>query len=136
VGYLLIVKYSSSVIRQVSTDIFTRVGTRVADCRGKVQRLNDRIALAQLRVDHVKNTNKATRVFSGAKYPLADEEVYYRSMFASDGSTGVGDVLKAAKTGRYVIRSKHTIVDDKVCSFSALNFVIKKHNYAALNNYN
>ncbi|PWA14322.1 hypothetical protein CCH79_00012264 [Gambusia affinis] len=73
----------------ISTDIFRRVSESVEKNRHQLQRVSDRIRLAQARVDKIKGSKKATKVFSSAKYPAPDRLQDYSSIFigATDPSS-------------------------------------------------
>ncbi|XP_014325337.1 WASH complex subunit 1 [Xiphophorus maculatus] len=73
----------------ISTDIFRRVSESVEKNRRQLQSVSDRIRLAQARVDKIKGSKKATKVFSSAKYPAPDRLQDYSSIFtgATDPSS-------------------------------------------------
>ncbi|XP_008310092.2 WASH complex subunit 1 [Cynoglossus semilaevis] len=73
-------------LEAISTDIFKRVLESVEKNRCQLQTITDRIRLAQARVDKIKGSKKATKVFSSAKYPAPDRLQDYSSIF-----TGVTD---------------------------------------------
>ncbi|KAM9377191.1 WASH complex subunit 1 isoform 2-T2 [Pholidichthys leucotaenia] len=66
----------------ISTDIFRRVSESVEKNRHQLKGITDRIKLAQARVDKIKGSKKATKVFSSAKYPAPDRLQDYSSIFA------------------------------------------------------
>uniref|UniRef100_A0A1A8C537 WAS protein family homolog n=1 Tax=Nothobranchius kadleci TaxID=1051664 RepID=A0A1A8C537_NOTKA len=66
----------------ISTDIFRRVSESVEKNRRQLQSVSDRIRLAQARVDKIKGSKKATKVFSSAKYPAPDHLQDYSSIFS------------------------------------------------------
>lgn len=54
----------------VSTDIFNRISCRVAESRDQLTGINNRVNVAQAKIDKLrKSSSKATRVFSPPKYP-------------------------------------------------------------------
>ncbi|XP_041853278.1 WASH complex subunit 1 isoform X1 [Melanotaenia boesemani] len=73
-------------LEAISTDIFKRVSENVEKNRRQLQSVSDRIRLAQARVDKIKGSKKATKVFSSAKYPAPDRLQDYSSIF-----TGAAD---------------------------------------------
>ena len=93
---------------KVADDVFTRISSRVADNHSKLKSINDRVNLAQAKIDQIKGTSKATRVFSSAKYPAVKEEDSYQSVFNNPGEKKVQ--LQATSK----VQSKHLQVDDKV----------------------
>ncbi|TMS05745.1 WASH complex subunit 1 [Larimichthys crocea] len=76
-------------LETISTDIFKRVSDSVEKNRRQLQTVTDRIRLAQARVDKIKGSKKATKVFSSAKYPAPDRLRDYSSIFieATDPSS-------------------------------------------------
>ena len=94
---------------QISNDIFTRISSRVAENHSRLQAVNDRIHLAQARIDTLKGSNKATRVFSSAKYPAQAEEEAYSSVYID-----AEERLRQVKHSHYKLHAKHQTVDDKV----------------------
>ncbi|XP_029991912.1 WASH complex subunit 1 isoform X2 [Sphaeramia orbicularis] len=69
-------------LESISTDIFRRVSESVEQNRRQLQSVTDRIRLAQARVDKIKGSKKATKVFSSAKYPAPDRLQDYSSIFS------------------------------------------------------
>ncbi|XP_068458602.1 WASH complex subunit 1 isoform X2 [Clinocottus analis] len=76
-------------LETISTDIFKRVSDSVEKNRRQLQSVTDRIRLAQARVDKIKGSKKATKVFSSAKYPAPNRLQDYSSIFieATDPSS-------------------------------------------------
>ncbi|XP_033997745.1 WASH complex subunit 1 [Trematomus bernacchii] len=68
-------------LETISTDIFKRVSDSVERNRRQLQSVTDRIRLAQARVNKIKGSKKATKVFSSAKYPAPDRLQDYTSIF-------------------------------------------------------
>lgn len=68
-------------LESISTDIFKRVSESVEKNRRHLQSVTDRIRLAQARVDKIKGSKKATKVFSSAKYPAPEKLQEYSSIF-------------------------------------------------------
>lgn len=91
----------------ISTDIFTRVSQSVEKNRAHLQSVTDRIKVAQARVQKIKGSKKATKVFSSAKYPAPEKLKDYSSIFA-------GAVDPASqKHPRFKVESKLCPLDDK-----------------------
>ncbi|XP_056622792.1 LOW QUALITY PROTEIN: WASH complex subunit 1 [Triplophysa dalaica] len=91
----------------ISTDIFTRVSQSVEKNRAHLHSVTDRIKLAQARVQKIKGSKKATKVFSSAKYPAPEKLQDYSSIFA-------GAVDPASqKRPRFKVESKLRPLDDK-----------------------
>uniref|UniRef100_A0A8C8I168 WASH1 WAHD domain-containing protein n=1 Tax=Oncorhynchus tshawytscha TaxID=74940 RepID=A0A8C8I168_ONCTS len=94
-------------LETISTDIFTRVSKSVERNRCQLQSVTDRIRLAQARVDKIKGSKKATKVFSSAKYPAPDRLQDYSSIFS-----GATDPASQTRP-RYHIQAKLRPLDDK-----------------------
>ena len=93
---------------KVADDVFKRISSRVADNHSRLRSINDRVHLAQAKIDQIKGSSKATKVFSSAKYPAVKEEDSYQSVF--NACAGNVSPLKISSK----IQSKHLPVDDKV----------------------
>ncbi|XP_007545762.1 WASH complex subunit 1 [Poecilia formosa] len=91
----------------ISTDIFRRVSESVEKNRRQLQSVSDRIRLAQARVDKIKGSKKATKVFSSAKYPAPDRLQDYSSIF-----TGAADPSSQTQPRRK-IQNKLRPFDEK-----------------------
>jgi WAS family protein 1 len=93
---------------KVANEILARVGKRVVENRAHLQRINDRVSLAAARVDKLKGSNKATKVFAGAKYPAEDKLDPFKTTFTNT------DGLREIKHSHYKVQEKHAYVDDRV----------------------
>ncbi|XP_061187304.1 WASH complex subunit 1-like [Saccostrea echinata] len=100
---------SLNYLDQVANEVFKRIGTKISENRTKLQRVNDRISLAQAKVDKIKGSNKATKVFASAKYPAAENLEEYQIMFPLESTNG----LREIKRPHYKVTSKHKGLDDK-----------------------
>uniref|UniRef100_A0A673KA98 WAS protein family homolog 1-like n=1 Tax=Sinocyclocheilus rhinocerous TaxID=307959 RepID=A0A673KA98_9TELE len=94
-------------LETISTDIFNRVSQSVEKNRAHLQSVTDRIKLAQARVQKIKGSKKATKVFSSAKYPAPEKLQEYSSIF-----TGAVDPA-SQKRPRFKVQSKLRPLDDK-----------------------
>ncbi|XP_016402627.1 LOW QUALITY PROTEIN: WAS protein family homolog 1-like [Sinocyclocheilus rhinocerous] len=94
-------------LEMISTDIFSRVSQSVEKNRVHLQTVTDRIKLAQARVQKIKGSKKATKVFSSAKYPAPEKLQDYSSIF-----TGAVDPA-SQKRPRFKVQSKLRPLDDK-----------------------
>ena len=99
---------SLDYLEKVANDVFTRISNRVAENRTKLQQVNDRVSLAQARVDKLKGSNKATKVFASSKYPAESEEQNYSTLFSTT------DGIKAPRRKHYKVQSKHPATDERV----------------------
>ena len=68
---------------QVANDVFARIGKKVAENKVSLQKINDRVNLTAARVDKLKGSSKATKVFSSAKYPSVDTLELFRTDFTN-----------------------------------------------------
>ena len=106
---VMVICDSLQYLEQVASDVFTRISTRVGENRAQLAKLNDRISVAQAKIDRIKGTNRATRVFSSAKYPGTDEERKdYESIF-----TNPSEHLRQPKTTKIGFHSKFPVLDEK-----------------------
>lgn len=74
-------------LNDVVTDIFRRIDNRIAENRNKLQQLNRRTAVARAKIEKLTGSNKATKVFSSAKYPASDVRKDYISVFNPPATT-------------------------------------------------
>lgn len=103
-------------LEKVANDVFTSISSRVAENRTRLQKVNDRVSLAQARVDKLKGSNKATKVFASSKYPAEDEQQNYKTLCtATEG-------VKVAKRKHYRVHSKHPPTDERVLREKLLFF--------------
>ncbi|KAM9755052.1 WASH complex subunit 1 isoform 1-T1 [Menidia menidia] len=105
-------------LETISTDIFRRVSESVEKNRQQLQRVSDRIRLAQARVDRIKGSKKATKVFSSAKYPAPDQLQDYSSIFA-----GAADPSSQSRP-RQRIQNKLRPFDEKALQEKLLYFPV------------
>ena len=99
---------SLAYLDTIANDVFTCIGQRVAENHSHLRAINDRVNLAQAKIDRIKGTNKATKVFSSAKYPSVEEEEMYQSVFKD--TNGRHEI----KHSNYKLQSKHPPVDEIV----------------------
>ncbi|XP_028287265.1 WASH complex subunit 1 isoform X3 [Parambassis ranga] len=105
-------------LEMISTDIFRRVSESVEKNRHQLQSVTDRIRLAQARVDKIKGSKKATKVFSSAKYPAPDRLQDYSSIFR-------GAVDPSSHTRpRYRIQNKLRPFDEKALQEKLMYFPV------------
>ncbi|KAK3102807.1 hypothetical protein FSP39_014056 [Pinctada imbricata] len=100
---------SLEYLDKVADEVFQRINKRVVDNRTRLQKINDRVSLAQAKVDKIKGSNKATKVFASAKYPAPDALEEYDLLFPLEGTNG----LREPKRPHYKVVSKHKVVDTK-----------------------
>lgn len=100
---------SLNYLDQVANEVFKRISNKLNENRTRLQRVNDRISLAQAKVDKIKGSNKATKVFASAKYPVSEDLEEYGLIFPLQTSNG----LREIKRPHYRVSSKHKGLDDK-----------------------
>ncbi|XP_057367712.1 WASH complex subunit 1-like [Daphnia carinata] len=54
---------------QVSNEIFARVTSRIMESRTRINNIHQRVELAQSKIDGLKGSRKATKVFSSSRFP-------------------------------------------------------------------
>uniref|UniRef100_A0A3B4Y6H4 WAS protein family homolog 1 n=1 Tax=Seriola lalandi dorsalis TaxID=1841481 RepID=A0A3B4Y6H4_SERLL len=105
-------------LENISNDIFRRVSESVEKNRHQLQSVTDRIRLAQARVDKIKGSKKATKVFSSAKYPAPDRLQDYSSIF-----TGATDPSSQTRP-RHRIQNKLRPFDEKALQEKLMYFPV------------
>lgn len=93
---------------KVANEIFNRIHSRVVNNSAQLQKINDRVSLAQARIDKIKGSNKATTVLASPKYPSADHINLYETMFKND------DKMQLSKRMNYHVQAKHRIADESM----------------------
>uniref|UniRef100_K7GJA0 WASH complex subunit 1 n=1 Tax=Pelodiscus sinensis TaxID=13735 RepID=K7GJA0_PELSI len=79
-------------LQKVSSDIFNRISQRVEASRTQLQAIGERVSLAQAKIETIKGSKKAIKVFSSAKYPAPEVLQEYSSIF-TDSQEGGLEVL-------------------------------------------
>ena len=74
--------YSLQQLTVTVDDIFGRIDRRVNEERSRVASINTRVNVCQQKVQLVKGSNRATTVFSTAKFPAPKELPLYNSLFS------------------------------------------------------
>ncbi|WAR26795.1 WASH1-like protein [Mya arenaria] len=97
---------SLEYLDKIANEIFNRIHTRVASNSDQLRKINDRVNLAQAKIDKIKGSNKATKVFASAKYPSQNATEFYGTVFEPDRS------LKEPKRPNYHVQAKHRPMDD------------------------
>lgn len=99
---------SLEYLDKIADEIFTRIHTRVSNNQSQLQKINDRVNLAEAKINKIKGSKKATNVFASAKYPAPDSTDYYESVFKTDGK------LKFPQRQNYHVQDKHKNADETV----------------------
>ncbi|CAH6792016.1 WASH complex subunit 1 [Phodopus roborovskii] len=94
-------------LQSISGDIFSRISQRVELSRRQLQAIRERVSLAQAKIEKIKGSKKAIKVFSSAKYPAPERLQEYGSIF-----TGALDP-DLQRRPRYRIQSKHRPLDER-----------------------
>lgn len=118
---------SLEYLNKMANDVFRGISSRVAGNRARIQKINDRVNLAQAKVEKIKGgKNKATKVFALSKYPANVNLEEYKILFPSHNKNGVNDV----KRPHYKVQAKHKPSDDKTLKeklqFYSVDFNSKK----------
>uniref|UniRef100_A0A2K5P9B7 WASH1 WAHD domain-containing protein n=1 Tax=Cebus imitator TaxID=2715852 RepID=A0A2K5P9B7_CEBIM len=71
-------------LQKVSGDIFSRISEWVEQSQSQVQAIEEKVSLAQTKIEKIKGSKKAIKVFSSAKYPE------YGSIFTGVQDPGLG----------------------------------------------
>lgn len=99
---------SLDYLDKVADEIFTRIHSRVSSNQAQLQKINDRVNLAQAKIEKITGSKKATNVFASAKYPAQDTTQFYDTVFKPDQK------LKSPKRPNYHAQGKHKAVDEAV----------------------
>ncbi|XP_071492099.1 WASH complex subunit 1-like [Diadema antillarum] len=94
-------------LERISNDVFERIESRVTENQERLTEINKRLDVAQLRVDKIKNSRKAIKVFSSAKYPAPDKKDMYKSVFSGD--TELSSIPRPSRK----LSSKHQTLDSR-----------------------
>ncbi|XP_076102834.1 WASH complex subunit 1-like [Mytilus galloprovincialis] len=119
---------SLEYLNKMANDVFQRISSRVTENRTRLQKINDRVNLAQARVDKIRGgSNKATKVFALSKYPGKENFEEYKILFPSHNTNGLTEVQRS----HYKVQSKHKTADDKTLKeklqFYSVQFNTKKN---------
>ncbi|XP_035111335.1 WAS protein family homolog 2 isoform X2 [Callithrix jacchus] len=94
-------------LQKVSGDIFSRISQRVEQSRSQVQAIGEKVSLAQAKIEKIKGSKKAIKVFSSAKYPAPERLQEYGSIFTGAQDPGL------QRRPRHRIQSKHRTLDER-----------------------
>ncbi|XP_039725088.1 LOW QUALITY PROTEIN: WASH complex subunit 1 [Pteropus medius] len=94
-------------LQKVSGDIFSRISQRVELSRSQLQAIGERVSLAQAKIEKIKGSKKAIKVFSSAKYPAPERLQEYSSIFTGAQDSGL------QRRPRHRIQSKHRPLDER-----------------------
>ncbi|XP_017720109.1 PREDICTED: LOW QUALITY PROTEIN: WAS protein family homolog 1 [Rhinopithecus bieti] len=94
-------------LQKVSGDIFSRISQRVEQSRSQVQAIGEKVSLAQAKIEKIKGSKKAIKVFSSAKYPAPECLQEYGSIFTGAQDPGL------QRRPRHRIQSKHRPLDEQ-----------------------
>ena len=98
-----------SYLEQITDDAFNRIETRINENRSRLATINNRINVAQAKIDKIKGSNKAIKVFSSCKFPSPEEEVSFKTLFCQNDPGAASYNVKHI----YRVKEKFPIVDDK-----------------------
>ncbi|XP_075850298.1 WASH complex subunit 1-like [Microcebus murinus] len=94
-------------LQKVSSDIFSRISQRVEVSRSQLQAIGERVSLAQAKIEKIKGSKKAIKVFSSAKYPAPEHLQEHSSIFTGAQDPGL------QRRPRHRIQSKHRPLDGR-----------------------
>ncbi|XP_047301814.1 WAS protein family homolog 2-like isoform X2 [Homo sapiens] len=94
-------------LQKVSGDIFSRISQQVEQSRSQVQAIGEKVSLAQAKIEKIKGSKKAIKVFSSAKYPAPGRLQEYGSIFTGAQDPGL------QRRPRHRIQSKHRPLDER-----------------------
>ncbi|XP_063641441.1 putative WAS protein family homolog 4 isoform X1 [Pan troglodytes] len=85
----------------------SRISQRVEQSRSQVQAIGEKVSLAQAKIEKIKGSKKAIKVFSSAKYPAPERLQEYGSIFMGAQDPGL------QRRPRHRIQSKHRPLDER-----------------------
>ena len=105
----------------VANDIFNRISFRVAENRDQLTAINNRINVAQAKIDKIRNSSsKATRVFSPPKYPAPNKLEDYYTVFRD-----VDPMLQKVRKNKAPVHSRFQEVTHDTLRLKTKHFNIK-----------
>lgn len=103
----------------VANDIFNRISCRVADSRDQLTTINNRINVAQAKIDKLRSSSsRATRVFSSPKYPAPEKVVEYETIYQD-----VSPMLQKVRRTKSEIESRLVEVTPEVINSKKEPFI-------------
>ncbi|XP_047301817.1 WASH complex subunit 1-like isoform X5 [Homo sapiens] len=123
-------------LQKVSGDIFSRsdypcrgpldgtkigpgkISQQVEQSRSQVQAIGEKVSLAQAKIEKIKGSKKAIKVFSSAKYPAPGRLQEYGSIFTGAQDPGL------QRRPRHRIQSKHRPLDERALQEKLKDFPV------------
>ncbi|GFT43035.1 WASH complex subunit 1 [Nephila pilipes] len=99
---------SLDYMQKITDSIFKKILDRVSDYNKRLQSVCDRADIAQKKIDKIRGSSKATKVFSSCKYPGDENLDDYKILFTNDHG------LKGKQTSSYHVKSKHVTPDERI----------------------
>ena len=103
-------------LQQVSNDVFSKIDKRVAENRDKIAAIDRRANLAMAKVEKLRGSRKAIRVFSSAKYPAPEKLQLYNSLHTCDGldQNPLPEVNQSYHVASNFPKADHDAIKDKL----------------------
>ncbi|XP_067129028.1 WASH complex subunit 1-like [Centruroides vittatus] len=99
---------SLNYLQKVTNDVFSRIGNKVEEFRKRLNTLNNRTSVAQAKINKIRGSSKAIKVFSNYKYPAPDELEEYKTFFSN-----IDESCRLISRSNIDVRSKHETPDEK-----------------------
>ena len=112
---------SLEYLDKIANEVFSRIHSKVEDNKSRLQKLNDHVNNSQARIDKIKGSKKATKVFATSKYPAQEYLDIYQTVFPGDG-------IKTVKRPNYHVQSRHRTVDDNILRDKLQYYSVKQNN--------
>lgn len=118
-------------LQQVSNDVFAKIDKQVAENRKKIAAIDRRANVAMAKIDKIRGSRKAIRVFSSAKYPAPDKLQEYNLLHVCDGLEPNASKISGANQDYHVTstfgKTDHNSIKEKLQFFNVqLNVNQKK----------
>nr|BAG58914.1 unnamed protein product [Homo sapiens]BAH14858.1 unnamed protein product [Homo sapiens] len=91
---------------------------QVEQSRSQVQAIGEKVSLAQAKIEKIKGSKKAIKVFSSAKYPAPGRLQEYGSIFTGAQDPGL------QRRPRHRIQSKHRPLDERALQEKLKDFPV------------
>lgn len=99
---------SLNYLQKITNDVFSRIGKKVEEFGKRLNALNKRTSIAQAKINKIRGSSKAIKVFSNYKYPAPEEFEEYKTFFCD-----IDESFKYISWSNIDVKSKHDTPDEK-----------------------
>ncbi|XP_076363685.1 WASH complex subunit 1-like isoform X2 [Tachypleus tridentatus] len=101
---------SLDYLEKITNDIFSKINSKVSEYHQRLKAINERASVAQAKIDKVRGTSKALKVFSSYKYPGIDQAEEYICCFGKSGDRSLEEMPHLVPH----IAAKHPFPDERI----------------------